>query len=100
MPQRRITLDDIKKINDLYYKYHNYAEVARQTGWSASTVRSYVDKNYNPVLEDQIHRFDPNTEMPDFDETLFEGLDNFGDLCVLSEAEEAEIKELWKEIVV
>ena len=29
---RKITIDDIHKINELYYKYHNYAEVARQTG--------------------------------------------------------------------
>ena len=88
---RRITVEDIKKINELYYKYKNYAEVARQTGWSASTVRAYVDKNYNPVIEDQIHRFDPNTEMIEFDESIFEGLDNFGDLCVLSDAEYEEI---------
>lgn len=97
---RRITVDDIKKINDLYYQCHNYAEVARQTGWSASTVRSYVDKNYNPVIEDKIKRFDPNTDMPEFDESLFEGVDNFGDLCVLSDEEYEEIKQLWEEIPV
>ena len=97
---RRITLEDRKTINDLYYKYHNYAEVARQTGWSASTVRAYVDKNYNPVTEDMIHRFDPETEMKEFDETMFTGLDNYGDLCVLSEEEKEEIRELWKEIPV
>lgn len=97
---RRITVDDIKKINELYYQYHNYAEVARQTGWSASTVRSYVDKNYNPVIEDKIKRFDPNTDMPEFDESLFEGVDNFGDLCVLSDEEYEEIKQLWEEISV
>ena len=97
---RRITVDDIRKINDIYYQCHSYAETARQTGWSASTVRNYVDKNYNPVIEDQIHRFDPNTELPDFDETKFEGIDNFGDLCVLSDEEVAEIEQLWKEIPV
>ena len=97
---RRITVDDIKKINDLYYQCHNYAEVARQTGWSASTVRSYVDKNYNPVIENKIKRFDPNTDMPEFDESLFEGVDNFGDLCVLSDEEYEEIKQLWEEIPV
>lgn len=98
--QRRITVEDIKKINELYYKYHNYAEVARQTGWSASTVRSYVDKNYNPVIEDQVRRFDPENDMPEFDEHLFDGIDNFGELCVLSEAEEEEIKDLWKELAI
>ena len=97
---RRITVDDIKKINELYYKYKSYAEVARQTGWSASTVRVYVDKNYNPLTEDQIHRFDPDTEMKEFDESIFEGLDNFGELCVLSEEENKEIEELWRELAV
>ena len=97
---RRITVDDIRKINELYYKYKNYAEVARQTGWSASTVRAYVDKNFNPVIEDQIRRFDPNTDMPDFDEVIFEGVDNYGDLCVMSDEEYEEIKALWKEIPV
>ena len=62
---RRITIDDIKKINELYYNCHNYAEVARQTGWSPSTVRSYVDKNYNPITEDQVKRFDPTRDMPE-----------------------------------
>lgn len=97
---RRITVDDIRKINELYYKYKNYAEVARQTGWSASTVRAYVDKNFNPIIEDQIKRFDPNTDMPDFDETIFEGVENYGDLCVMSDEEFEEIKALWKEIPV
>ena len=97
---RRITIDDIRKINELYYNCHNYAEVARQTGWSASTVRAYVDKNYNPVTEDQIHRFDPHIEMKEFDETIFEGVDNYGDLCVLSQEELEEIGELWGELTV
>ena len=66
----------------------------------APTVRAYVDKNYNPLTEEEIHRFDPYTEMKEFDETIFEGLDNYGDLCVLSEEEVDEIYDLWKELVV
>jgi hypothetical protein len=97
---RRITVEDIRKINELYYKYHNYAEVARQTGWSASTVRSYVDKNYSPIMEDVIRRFDPYTDMKEFDETMFEHIDNYGDLCELSPDEEQEIRDLWKELIV
>lgn len=97
---RRITLDDRRQINELYYKYKNYAEVARQTGWSASTVRAYVDKNYAPIMEDQIVRFDPYTDMPEFDETIFEGVDNYGDLCNLTEDEMIELFELRKEILI
>ena len=97
---RRITVEDIKKINELYYKYKNYAEVARQTGWSPSTVRSYVDHNYNPIIEDNVRRFDPINDMPEFDESIFEGLENFGDLCVLSEEEYEEVKQLWGELAI
>lgn len=97
---RKVTTDDIRQINEIYYQCKSYAETARQTGWSASTVRSYVDKNFSPVLEDNIHRFDPDTEMPEFSTAMFEGVDNYGDLCVLSEEERIEIVELWKEIVI
>ena len=48
---RKVTTDDIKQFNELYYKYKSYAEVARITGWSSSTVSKYVDKNYlNPFV--------------------------------------------------
>ena len=97
---RRVTLEDRKLMNELYYQCHNYAEVARQTGFSASTVRSYIDHNYSPIKEDQIRRFDPYKDMPEFDEKIFEGIDNYGDLCVLSEKEYEEIKELWNELTV
>lgn len=95
---RRVTIEDKKKINELYYQCHNYAEVARQTGWSASTVRSYVDPNYKPAIEVQIHRFDPLTEMKPFDESIFDNVENYGDLCVLSDEEKEEMKVLWEEL--
>lgn len=97
---RKVTVDDIRRMNEIYYQCKSYAETARQTGWSASTVRNYIDHNFSPVLEDNIHRFNPDTEMPPFDEKKFEGLDNFGLLCILSDAEYEEIKELWKELSV
>ena len=97
---RKVTIEDIKQFNELYYKYKSYAEVARQTGWSSSTVRNYIDKNYSPVLEDKIHRFDPNTELPEFSTKIFEGIDNYGVLCELSDEEKIEIVKLWEEIVI
>lgn len=95
---RRVTADDIRKMNEIYYQCKSYAETARQTGWSASTVRAYIDKNFSPVLENKIHRFDPNTELPEFSTELFEGIENWGVLCVLSDEEKIEIVELWEEI--
>lgn len=96
---RRVSVDDIRQMNEIYYKCKSYAETARQTGWSAATVRNYIDKNFSPVLEDKIHRFDPNTEMPEFSTEMFEGIENWGALCVLSDEEKIEIVELWEEIV-
>ena len=96
---RRVSVDDIRQMNEIYYKCKSYAETARQTGWSAATVRNYIDKNFSPVLEDKIHRFDPNTEMPEFSTEIFEGIENWGDLCVLSDEEKIEIVELWEEIM-
>ena len=96
----RVTADDIKKMNQLYFKYKSYAETARQTGFSASTVSKYVDKNWKPIDETRRKIFDPN-DLPDhFNNELFLLTDNFGDLCVLSEEEQDEIKELWDEMEV
>ena len=96
---KRVTPEDIIQINSLYYKYKNKAEVARITGWSASTVSKYVDKNYAPAAESDIKRFD-KTLMPTFSTVAFETVDNFGELCVLSDEEKEEIKELWKELAI
>ena len=95
---RRVTVDDIRTMNDIYYVCHSYAETARRTGWSASTVRAYIDKHYSPINEDNVRRFDPDTDMPEFSTKMFEGVENYGDLCVMSDEEYAEVKELWKEL--
>ena len=97
----KITNEDILRINELYYKYKTYAEVARQTGFSAGTVKKYVIKNWQPVAIENIIKFDI-TQLPDFQEAakVFRGVDNYGDLCVLTEREKDEVKELWKELAV
>lgn len=95
---RKVTTDDIKQFNELYYELKSYAEVARRTGWSASTVSKYIDKNYKPVVAENIRRFNMNTDMPVFSTERFEGIENLGDLCVLSEEEKIELIELWKEV--
>lgn len=97
---RKVTTDDIKQFNELYYKHKSYAEVARQTGWSAATVSKYIDKNFSPVAEEQILRFNPKSDLPEFSTKMFEGIQNYGELCVLSDEEKSEIQELWKEIAI
>ena len=96
---KRVTAEDIKLINEIYYKTKSYAETARQTGWSAGTVSKYVDKNYSPVNEANIIRF-PICDLPEFSTEIFEGVSNLGDLCMMTEDEEDEIVALWKELVI
>lgn len=97
----RVTSEDILRMNEIYYKTHVFAEVARQTGFSASTVRKYVDVNWKPVVSEEIVIFNVN-DVPDFREAVkcFRGVSNYGDLCVLTEQEREGIKELWKELAV
>lgn len=95
----RVTSEDILRMNEVYYKTHVFAEVARQTGFSASTVRKYVDVNWKPVVSENIIRFEME-DLPEFDTTCFKGVDNYGDLCMLTEREQEEMKELWKELAV
>lgn len=42
MAGKRITPAEVKEFHRLYHKYGSYAEVARRTGRSASSVRRYV----------------------------------------------------------
>ena len=95
----RVTSEDILRMNEIYYKTHVFAEVARQTGFSASTVRKYVDVNWKPVVSENIVKFDIN-DLPEFDTSCFREVDNYGDLCVLTEREQEELRELWKELTV
>ena len=96
---RKVTNEDIKLMNEIYYRTKSYAETARQTGWSAGTVSKYIDKNFTPIVVENIKHF-AMTDLPEFDPSSFDDVKNFGDLCVMSEEEEEEIKELWKELAI
>lgn len=99
MAHKKVTYEDIKKINDAYYKCHNYAEVGRMFGWSSSTIKRYIIPDYKPADQIVIRRFN-RSDLPEFSTEIFEGIENYGDLCVLSGEENEEIKELWKEMQV
>lgn len=92
-PQQIIT------INELYYKYKNYAQVGREVGMSAPTIKKYIVPNYIPIDELLIHQF-TRKDVPEVDLSKFENLDNWGDLCVLSDEEKKEMIKLWKELPV
>lgn len=95
----KVTNEDILRINEIYYKTKVYAETARQTGFSASTVKKYVIPGWKPVVAEDIQRFDIK-DLPKLDVSIFKGINNYGNLCVLTENEQEEIKDLWKELAV
>lgn len=98
---KRVTNEDILVFNEIYYKTKNYAQVARETGFSASTVRKYIDKNWKPIVIENIVRFSLE-QLPDYKEAvkIFQGIDNYGYLCQLAPSEIEGIKELWEELSV
>jgi hypothetical protein len=97
----KVTNEDILRINELYYKHKTYAEVARQTGFAASTVKKYVISGWKPVAAENVVRFSIE-QIPDFQDSvkIFRGIKNYGELCVLSEHEVKQIEELWEELAV
>jgi len=97
----KVTNEDILRINELYYKHKTYAEVARQTGFAASTVKKYVIPGWEPAKNDNIIRFDL-VNLPNFFKVtpLFRDVKNYGDLCVLSKEEKEEMKTLWEELAI
>lgn len=96
---KRVATEDILQMNSLYFQYKNFAEVARQTGFSASTVSKYIDKNWKPIETENIKHFNISM-LPDFTTDMFVGVENYGDLCILTELEQEEIKELWGELAI
>lgn len=97
---KRVQQDDIITINTLYLQHKTYAEVARRTGFSPSTVKKYIIDGYVPEAEKEIIKFDKELIQPiRIIQKMFEEVgDNWGVLCELSEAEQDEIKELQKEL--
>ena len=95
----KVTNEDILRINEIYYKTKVYAETARQTGFSASTVKKYIIPNWAPVVSENIIRFDM-AQLPDFTSAaeIFRGIDNYGNLCILTNFEKNEIEQLWGEL--
>ena len=94
---KKVTQDDIIQFNILYYKYKTYAAVARETGFSASTVSRYIDKNFKPIEKTNVKKFDG--KIPE-DYFVFRSKENWGLDCDLSEEEKEEIKELWNELII
>lgn len=94
----KVTQEDIKRFNEIYYSVKTYAEVARQTGFSPSTVKKYIDKNWTPAIVPTT-KFDISI-LPDYIKAAeaFREYDDYGKMCGLSDEEKKEIELLWNEL--
>ena len=97
---RTITNEQIIEMNELYLKIKTYAGVSRAMGGSPSptTVKKYIIPNYISKENKKLKVFHKD-ELPEFAIEVFNGVDNWGDLCLLSESERSGIKELWDELL-
>ena len=94
----RITEDQKIEMNVLYKELKTYAAVARAMGVAASTVKKYIIPDFINPQEIQENIIQVN-ELPPLDINVFQNT-SFGDLCLLSEDEKAEMPDLWKEILI
>ena len=98
MARTVVTQEMIKQINELYLKIKTYSGVAREIGIAPSTVKKYIIPNYQS--EDSIKKkIFQKEDIPKLSFEKFKNLNDWGELCFLSESEKEEIKELWNEIL-
>lgn len=95
---KRVEQDDIIRINELYLKFHTYAEVARQTGFSPSTVKKYVVADFTAPETAEKKIFSQEMIPKNVDLSLLKNKNDWGNACILRANEEEEIRELWKEL--
>ena len=94
----KVTKEDQIRMNELYLKYKTYAEVARQTGFSPSTVKKYIIPNFIPESQIEIKKF--TGVLPNNFIQLPKSLKEWARLLELTEEEKLEIEEVRKEILI
>lgn len=92
---KRVTPEDIVIINETYLLCGSYSATAKATGWSASTVAKYVDKNY--VSKETVKEAVKETliQPAELDEAM-NYLLSHSNLSCLTDQERADMKEIWK----
>lgn len=95
---RKITDEDIEKINELYYELKVKTQVAKIVGCSAATVSKYIIPNYIPKSQ--------RVEAPPFDESKITGpkhYDSWADFfanCILTDEEWTDMREIQKGVMI
>lgn len=98
---RFLTDDDKLHIYNVYKRIGTYAGTARETGFSASTVRKYVQ-------EFQSRETEHNVDQSNWKRVYLSDLDlnskslpiiyNIGEASILTEEEVQGVEELWEEL--
>jgi hypothetical protein len=99
MARTVIDQDLIVQMNELYLEIGTYAGVSRALGGSPSptTVKKYIIPKYTSK-KNIVKKVFQKDDLPEFATTMFDGVDNWGDLCSLSKEEKEEIVVLWDEL--
>lgn len=90
MAVKRVTPQDIVNINELYLIHKVKAEVARQTGFSASTVAKYIIPDYKA---EPINTEYEKIEEKSVDVSIFL-IPNWNDLIIISDEERADMESM------
>ena len=101
MARTVVTQDMIIQMNELYLELGTYAGVSRAMEGtpSATTVKKYIIPGFTSKKNITMKVFQKD-DLPEFAMDMFNGVDNWGDLCSLSNNEREEIVKLWDEILV
>lgn len=89
---KRITNEDIERINEAYLHFGTYAAAARAVGCSPSTVKKYVVEDYKPVSRPTEVR---SISFPPIEEVI-KKLQNGIKLSCLTPREKQDLKEVWR----
>ena len=99
MSRTVVTQEMTKEINELYLQIGTYAGVARKIGIAPTTVKKYIIPGYTSEKKIKKIIFDKSKLSEEIDYSLFKNKASWGDLCVLSDDERKEIKEIWMELL-
>ena len=100
MTRKRVTQDEIVTMNELYLEKGTYAAVAREVGFSPSTVKKYIISNYVSTkdIERQVLSAQKIKEIENFVMTP-EMLEN-SRILIPTEEEMEDIAKIWESIVI
>lgn len=98
----KVTQTDITRMNELYLTLKTYAAVAREVGFSASTVSKYIVSGYKSVAERLKNRTPFTGEIKPLTPERIDAFKtlrgHWGLMCELTEEEKEGMKTLYDEV--